>query len=84
MTVGVCGRFSACVAVLGGVPRGSVLGPLLFVHGLCQQSPAWVVNGIRMFADDTEVWRKITRIEDQESLQDDLNKLAAYTQIHGC
>jgi len=37
--------------------------------------PDWVVNGISMFADDTKIWRGIYMVEDQESLQDDLDKL---------
>jgi len=52
MRVGVHGSFSECVAVLSGVPQGSVLGPLLFLI-FVNDLPDWVVNGISMFADDS-------------------------------
>jgi len=38
-----------------------------------------IVNGISIFADDTKVWRGILAMEDQESLQDDLNKLMSWS-----
>jgi len=42
--------------------------------------PDWVVNGISMFADDTKIWRGIYTVEDQESLQDDLDKLMSWSE----
>jgi len=79
MRVGVHGSFSEWwVAVLSGVPQGSVLGPLLFLISV-NDLPDWVVNGISMFADDTKVWRGILVTEDQKSLQDDLNKLMSWS-----
>ena len=38
-----------------------------------------MVNGIRMFVDDIKIWKCISKIEDQESLKDDLNKLEAWS-----
>ena len=71
--------FSEWVAVLSGVPQGSVLGPLLFLIFL-NDLPDWVVNGISMFADDTIIWRGIYTVEDKESLQDDLDKLMSWSE----
>ena len=56
--------------VLSGVPHGSVLGPLLFLI-FVNDRPQWIKNQIRLFADDTKIWRKITSLEDNVSLQRD-------------
>jgi len=82
MRVGVHGSFSEWVAVLSGVPQGSVLGPLLFLIFVTfvTDLPDWVVNGISMFADDTKIWLGIYTVEDQESLQDDLDKLMSWSE----
>ena len=79
MRVGVHGGFSEWIAVLSGVPQGSVLGPLLFPI-FVNDLPDWVVNIISMFADDTKIWRGIYTVEDQESLQDDLDKLMSWSE----
>ena len=44
--------------VLSGVPQGSVLGPLLFLLYV-NDLPDVVKCSIKMFADDTKVWRII-------------------------
>ena len=49
---------------------------LIFVNDL----PDWVVNGISMFADDKKICRGIYTVEDQESLQDDLDKLISWSE----
>ena len=68
------GSFSEWVDVLTGVPQGSVLGPLLFLI-FVNDLPNWVSNSMRMFADDTKIWRGIQVVEDSLSLQEDLHKL---------
>ena len=54
MRVGVKGSFSEWFVVLSWVPRGSVLGPLLFLL-FVNQLPLWIVNSMRVFADDTKL-----------------------------
>jgi len=72
MRVGVHGSSSEWVAVLEWRHSG-------FSVRTVNDLPDWVVNGIRMFADDTKVWKEITRADDQESLQGDLNNLVAWS-----
>ena len=64
----VRGHFSEWIAVISGVPQGSVLGPLLFLI-FVQDLPDWIKNSIKMFADDTKIWAKTAVREDADSLQ---------------
>jgi len=79
MRVNVRGIFSSWAEVLIGVPQGSVLGPLLFLI-FVNDLPDWVNCSIKMFADDTNIWAKISQMEDSESLQSDLNQLIQWSQ----
>ena len=42
--------------------------------------PSWIRSNTAMFADDTKIWRKISKVEDATLLQEDLNKLRAWTK----
>ena len=42
--------------------------------------PEWVQNSIKVFADDTKIWAKIQKMEDKESLQQDLDNLAKWSK----
>jgi hypothetical protein len=74
MKVELRGVFSRLIEVLSGVPQGSVLGPLLFLLYV-NELPEWIKNNIRMFADDTKIWKTIESKQDCESLQKDLDTL---------
>ena len=62
--------------VLSGVPQGTVLGPLFFliyINDICQDlSPG---TAIRLFADDSLLYREIRTPEDASILQRDLDTL---------
>ena len=70
--------------VLSGVPQGTVYGPLLFlvyINDMADNiSPG---THIRLFADDTILYRPIHSINDQLILQRDLTALETWAQDWG-
>ncbi len=60
--------------MISGVPQGSVLGPILFVLYV-NDLPHYVTSQIKIFADDTKIFRKIGNTSDCETLQKDLSNL---------
>ena len=78
MRVMVNDSSSSWANVSSGVPQGSVLGPLLFLI-FVNDLPDWVKSSIKMFADDTKLWTKISNTADSEMLQEDLNRLKCWS-----
>ena len=72
--VAVNGNLSSWAPVDSGVPQGSVLGPLLFICYV-NDMPEVVHSALRMFADDTKIFRQVDSEEDKENLQSDLKTL---------
>ena len=54
--------------VKSGIPQGSVLGPLMFVIFI-NDLPDAVSSTIKIFADDTKMYRQINSDEDRKMLQ---------------
>jgi len=80
-SVVVEGQISHTIPVTPGVPQGSVLGPLLFLLYIndlteCVSSQSTV----RLFADDSFLYRKIRSAADSIQLQHDLDQLAVWEQ----
>ena len=76
----VCGgEHSQQAPVLSGVPQGSVIGPLLFLLYI-NDLPDEIGATVRLFADDTIAYMTITGESDAASLQQDLDKLAAWEE----
>ena len=67
--------------VLSGVPQGTVLGPLLFLLYI-NDLPQYVSPGtaVRLFADDSGLYRPIACKNDHITLQEDLNNLQVWEQ----
>ena len=60
--------------VTSGVPQGTVLGPLLFLAYI-NDMPVSVLSTIKLFADDSLLYRNITNKRDCALLQQDLDRL---------
>ena len=74
----VRGKYSEWVDVISGVPQGSVLGPILFLIYV-NDIPEMVNCSIKMFADDTKLFRTVKSIDDCNILQNDLDTLSQWT-----
>ena len=70
----VNGQASNPAAVLSGVQQGTVLGPMLFQLYI-NDIPEGVHSKMRLFADDSIVYREILTPQDHISLNNDLDML---------
>ena len=69
------------IPVTSGVPQESVLGPilfLLFINDIGEDTS----SHIRLFADDTIIYRAVNSREDTEHLQRDLGKLEKWSHVN--
>ena len=69
----VRGTFSAPIAVKSSVPKGTVLGPLLFLVYI-NDMPMTVESNIALFADDAYLYKTVKSQQDTISLQNDINQ----------
>ena len=70
---GCCSSWSP---VTSGVPQGSVIGPTLFLLFI-NDMPDVLSSAVKMFADDTKVYRPVPLKQDCAALQRDLDALMA-------
>ena len=66
--------------VTSGVPQGTVLGPVLFLIMISDIDTDITTSVVSSFADDTRVSKKIGSTDDTEVLQQDLNKIYAWSE----
>jgi len=71
--------FSGWKNIISGVPQGALLSPILFLL-FVNDLPEAVESKVKMFADDTKLYREIVGTEDSAKLQQDLNHLAAWSK----
>ena len=73
------GEKSDPVPVTSGVPQGSVLGPVLFLLYI-NDITSGISSSIRLFADDTIIYRSIMSRDDHLKLQSDLARLEKWSR----
>ena len=73
-------KLSALLKVKSGVPQGSILGPLLFINGM--QTKISEHKQIALYADDTNLWRRIKSHADHFILHSDINALCEWVTIN--
>ena len=66
------------VSVQSGVPRGTVLGPLMFLIYINDIGEN-ITSTLRLFADDSLLYCAVEIQQDCQSLQDDLDKLSQWS-----
>ena len=69
---------SAWGRVTSGVPQGSVLGPTLFTLYV-NELPSMVSGNMKLYADDTKLYRMIQDSSDSQAIQDDLMMLCDWS-----
>ena len=80
----VNGEESSWCDITSGIPQGSVLGPVLFVIFI-NDLPDDIDGKVKMYADDTKMYRRITTSQDRQVMQADLERLDAWSkkwQLH--
>ena len=64
--------------VTPGIPQGSVLGPILFTIFI-NDMPEVVESLMKLFADDTKIFKAIESFKDISVIQEDINKLLKWS-----
>ena len=75
----VDGETSEPAEVTSGVPQGTVLGPTLFLIYINDIADS-INSTIRLFADDSVVYRQMNSPDDHRILQEDLEKLVEWSK----
>jgi hypothetical protein len=77
-TVEIDGVTSNTVPVTSGVPHGTVLVPILFLIYISDFPEYLTHSNLRLFADDSIIYKEITCQDDCKKLQSDLDAAARW------
>ena len=77
-TVSIHGVNSSSIHMVSGVPQGSVLVPLLFLF--LSMTLTTIISPLRLFADDTILYREIWSKDDHNIIQNDIQTLFKWSQ----
>ena len=69
------------IRVTSGVPQGSVVGPLLFDIYIDDLDKS-IKSKVRLFADDSVLYREIKNEEDKKILQEDIDTVGQWVEIN--
>lgn len=75
----VNGKESSWCDITSGIPQGSVLGPVLFVLFI-NDLPDDLDGSVKIYADDTKIYRQILTLHDHHAMQDDLDRLNTWSE----
>ena len=74
------GHESDTCTVTSGVPQGTVLGPLCFLIYINDIGEKLSTQtNLKLFADDSLIYREIKSVEDANTLQQDLEALTQWS-----
>ena len=73
------GRESRCIPVSSGIPQGSVLGPILFIMFI-NDLPSVADSQMKLFADDTKLYRTVDTKTDADLLQKDIDAVTQWSK----
>ena len=76
----VNGASSKWAPALSGVPQGTVLGPILFLLFI-NDLPSSVSSRVKLFADDSVLYRHIESSADHDKFQQDLLQLEEWAAM---
>ena len=74
------GEKSDTISVKSGVPKGTVLGPILFLVYINDFNEYLKHSTLWLFADDSIIYKRIHSINDARDLQEDLDAAARWEQ----
>ena len=79
MRIMVRSEHSEWFDVISGVPQGSVFGPILLIFLIyVNYIPKTVNSNVKMFADETKIFRTLKNKSDYEILQIDFDNLSEW------